>query len=119
MWDLLRDFHAPIFSRRGGASSARRSLESTSSTFLPRRAPRSVAITCLILLLSPWSEWTGQRRLVRESRRLFGRGAPRSQLRHRIMATAPNTRGAGKGGFAPLFHVVHPWPALPDRERSA
>jgi|ERR1044071_577447 hypothetical protein len=29
-----------------------------------------------------------------------------------------NKHGTGKGGFAPLFHIVRSWFPLPDRERS-
>ncbi len=35
------------------------------------------------------------------------------------MRLMPNKRGAGKGGFAVLWHAQRAWPALPDRERSA
>jgi hypothetical protein len=28
-----------------------------------------------------------------------------------------NERAAGRGGITSLFHVLHSWPALPDRER--
>jgi hypothetical protein len=34
-----------------------------------------------------------------------------------VMSFPANKRGAGKGGFALLFHVVGSWSALPDRER--